>query len=170
MELGNDYLQRKKNKPSYDELPVENIIPLTENIIPLIVSTHGNYIVDRESQLQTIDFNALLPPGSSDDYTIWTWTFMPILGNPATHIKETMDLMYLSRDFFLQLFSLNLEDEYFTRYIQEAQNIVSKNYISKLKVFDVLVIDVYKHLDVSVILLFANISFISIKTFKNVEP
>jgi hypothetical protein len=128
---------------------------LEKAIIPLIVSTHGNYIVDRESELQIIDFSALLPPGSSDDYTIWTWTFMPILGNPATHIKETMDLMYLSRDFFLQLFSLNLEYEYFTRYIQEAQYIVSRNYMSIMipqiyaslkQTYDALWFNIYKEL------------------------
>lgn len=141
--------QTKKYKENkYKEGPAEAIIPL-------IVSTHGNYIVDSESQLPIIDFRDLLPPGSSDKYTIWTLTFMPVLGNPATHIKETMDLMYLSRDFFLQLFSLNLEDEYFTRYIQEAQYIVSRNYMSIMipqicaslkQTYDALLFNIYKEL------------------------
>lgn len=105
-----------------------------KDIISLIVSTHGNYVVvGKDSQLQIKDFGDLLPAGSSrDDFTIWTWTFMPILGNPATHIKETMDLMYLCRKFFLGLFSLGLAEESFNYYIQQAQYIVSQKYMSMM--------------------------------------
>ena len=134
----------------------EQLVPSNGDIIPIIVSTHGNFIVNKDSQLQIIDYNNLLPSGFSDSsLTIWTWTFMPLLGNPATHIKETMDLMYLSRDFFLQLFSLNLEDENFTHYIQEAQYIVSRNYMSIMipqiyaslkQTYDALWFNIYKEL------------------------
>jgi hypothetical protein len=151
-------MKKYKMVPS-NEQPVpsnEQPVPSDGGIIPIIVSTHGNFIVDKNSNLQIIDYNNLLPSGFSDSsLTIWTWTFMPLLGNPATHIKETMDLMYLSRDFFLQLFSLNLEDGYFTHYIQEAQYIVSRNYMSIMipqiytslkQTYDALWFNIYKEL------------------------